>query len=279
MIPIKGYATFHTLKHCIVGKAHAPDDVDDEVKDVMHQTQEDLDALVKLLETHGIECYRPELTDHVIRPPISPRDYFAVIGDKLLVGKVVSGYKKILESIDRKNIKWYLGNDISTGNMIRCGDHIHWDVSRHVREDAENEITSWLAENNIKVTKTRHGWHMDGVYSIIKPGVIVATLDLPELADIYPKWDIHFCDSKPGPKPIPHEWGGNYAESNYDVNILSLDEENCVSTSVDTSLFKFLERHKVNPIVHKFRNKEFWDNGIHCVTQDLYREGKSETYI
>ena len=44
-------------------------------------------------------------------------------------------------------------------------------------------------------------------------------------------------------------------------------------------MFNFLEKNKINPIVCDLRDKNFWDNGIHCVTQDLYREGKMEDYF
>ena len=80
-------------------------------------------------------------------------------------------------------------------------------------------------------------------------------------------------------EPIQHDWGGDYKESNYDVNILSVNEENCVITKENKVLFDFLEKNKINPIVSKFRDKQFWDNGIHCVTQDLYREGEMEDYF
>ena len=44
-------------------------------------------------------------------------------------------------------------------------------------------------------------------------------------------------------------------------------------------MFKFLEKNKINPIVCDLRDQSFWDNGIHCVTQDLYREGVMENYL
>ena len=195
------------------------------------------------------------------------------------MGKVIAGYKGILKSIDREKIKWYLGNDISSGNMVRCGNHIHWDVSPQVKPEIEKEILQWLNENKYKVSITRYGWHMDGVYSILKPGVIVASRDLPELETIYPRWDICYPTAEQVQKPIQHDWGGDYKESNYDVNILSVNEENCVITKENKVLFDFLEKNKINPIVSKFRDKQFWDNGIHCVTQDLYREGDMEDYF
>jgi len=40
-----------------------------------------------------------------------------------------------------------------------------------------------------------------------------------------------------------------------------------------------LKKHKVEPIVFNFRHRYFWDGGIHCITQDLYREGTMEDYF
>ena len=279
MIPVKGYSTFDPLKHCIVGQVNSPDQVEEPLKEVMHRTQEDLDKLVDILESMDVVCYRPAVETTKERPPVSPRDYFVVLGEQLFVGKVISGYKEIIKEIDRKQIKWYLGNDISSGNIVRCGNHVHWDISKDVAPDKEQEIKEWLEQNKYKVSVTRHGWHLDGMYSIVKPGVIVATRGLSELETIYPKWDICYIDVDPVPKPLQHQWGGDYSESNYDVNILCVDQENCIVAKENKKMFKFLEKNKINPIICNFRDKSFWDNGIHCVTQDLYREGVMENYF
>ena len=279
MIPIKGYTTFQPLKHCIVGRASAPENVSERLKAVMHNTEEDLNNLVYTLESMDVVCYRPEIESTLDRPPISPRDYFVVLGEKIFVGKVIAGYKNIIKNIDRENIKWYLGNDISSGNMVRCGNHVHWDISPQVKPEVEKDILQWFQDNKYKVSITRYGWHMDGVYSILKPGVIAASRDLPELETMYPNWQIFYPTAEQVKKPIQHEWGGDFTESNYDVNILSVNEENCILAKENKELFNFLEKNKINPIVCEFRDKQFWDNGIHCVTQDLYREGSMEDYF
>ena len=279
MIPIKGYATFHPLKHCIVGQAHDPVNVHGDLKKIMQETGEDLDNLVHTLENFGVKCYRPIAPVGDQRPPISPRDYFCALGETLLVGKVVQGYKEILEKIDRRNIDWYLNNDISSANMIRCGDHIHWDISKQVQPDTEHKIMGWLNDQNYKVTVTRYGWHMDGVYSILKPGVMVATKYLPELESIYRGWNICYPEAITNKHVISHKWGGDHTETNFDVNVLSVDEANCILPTKHTALMKFLEDNRINPIVCELRHKEFWDNGLHCMTQDLYREGNQENYF
>jgi len=279
MIPVKGFATFHPLKHCIVGRAHDPKDVGDSLKKIMEDTNEDLDALVDKLTSAGVICYRPNVEKKDSRPPISPRDYFVAIGENLLVGKVIAGYKDILSKIDKGRIKWYLDNDISSGNMVRCGNHVHWDINNDVRPESERSIKKWLHENGYRISVTRHGWHMDGVYTILKPGVIVASRDLPELEEIYPGWDICYIDPVREHTTIKHTWGGNHEESNYDVNILSVDENTCFTTAVNDVMFRFLQKHSIEPVVCELRHKAFWDNGIHCMTQDLYREGMLEDYF
>ena len=37
-------------------------------------------------------------------------------------------------------------------------------------------------------------------------------------------------------------------------------------------VFDFLEKHHIAPVIAPFRHRWFWDGGVHCVTQDLYRE-------
>jgi len=279
MIPIKGFSTFDPLKHCIVGKAHDPKDVDNSLKKIMEETGEDLNKLCEILSTFGVTCHRPQAEDTSSRPPISPRDYFIALGENLFVGKVIAGYKEILAEIGKEKIKLYKNDDISSGNMVRCGNHIHWDISLDVQEKTEKSIKQWLAERGYRISVTRYGWHMDGVYSILKPGVIVASRDLSELEQIYPRWDICYVDADQNETPIKHPWGGNHMESNYGVNILSINEKTCITTAVNKPVLGFLKKHKIEPVLCTMRHKAFWDNGIHCMTQDLYREGVLENYF
>jgi len=40
-----------------------------------------------------------------------------------------------------------------------------------------------------------------------------------------------------------------------------------------------LTQHNIQPIYCRFRHRHFWDGGLHCLTVDTNREGKSETYL
>jgi hypothetical protein len=292
-IPIKGYSTFDPLKHCIVGRGHTPSAVrrrfgnsrwTERLVQIMEETEEDLTALSRTLNDLGVQCYRPE-AQFEIRPrssPIAPRDHFCVVGEKLLVGKTVPGFNHIIKKINPGSIKMYLDVDVSSANMIRCGDHIHWDIHPSISKHNEEKILEWLNSQGYRTTVTRMGWHMDGVYSIVKPGVIVASREFPELESIYPNWDI--LRLLPVPCDVDVELQStigvrNKDAHNYDVNILGVDTQTCILTAVNKELQLFLERHSIDPIVVNFRHRAFWDNGIHCLTQDLYREGSLETYV
>lgn len=292
-IPIKGYSTFDPLKQCIVGRGHTAQAIrgffgdsryTEPLVKVMEETEEDLSKLTQTLTGLGVQCHRPEAQLNV-RPrssPIAPRDHFCVLGDKLLVGKTVPGFNHILKQIDKTSVKMFLDSDISSANMIRCGDHIHWDIHPSVTTHHEEKIMDWIRSQGYRVTVSRKGWHMDGVYSIIKPGVIVASQDFPELESMYEGWDILRlnpvrCDVD---EELQKIIGIHNSDAhNYDVNILSVDQNMCLLASSNYDLRKFLDRHNVASLVVDFRHRAFWDNGIHCVTQDLYREGTLETYV
>ena len=49
--------------------------------------------------------------------------------------------------------------------------------------------------------------------------------------------------------------------------------------SPDHPRFEHFKKHKVEPVLFNFRHRYFWDGGIQCITQDLYREGKMEDYF
>ena len=120
MIPIKGYATFHPLKHCLVGKNFSSDffkklSLDPKVisplQRIADETEEDYQTLEKILKDAGVKTYRSFLDinkvgslKNIFRPPVNPRDHFAVIGETLYaVCGPIDGYTDVLKRVPRKN--------------------------------------------------------------------------------------------------------------------------------------------------------------------------------
>ena len=71
MIPIKGYATFHPLKHCLIGKTFSSDffkkniknpKITDPLRRIADETEEDYQKLDEILKSAGVKTYRSFLT-------------------------------------------------------------------------------------------------------------------------------------------------------------------------------------------------------------------------
>ena len=76
-----------------------------------------------------------------------------------------------------------------------------------------------------------------------------------------------------------NKWVGVVDETVFDVNMLSINQDVIICNNYNKQVFDFFKKHKVEPIICNFRHRYFWDGGIHCITQDFYREGELTEYI
>ena len=74
-------------------------------------------------------------------------------------------------------------------------------------------------------------------------------------------------------------WIGYVDETIFDINVLSIDESTVITNGYDKDIATELKKYKVDIIPFNFRHKYFWDCGLHCITLDLSREGKNESYF
>ncbi len=96
------YQHWDPLEVCVVGKAYPPEfyswitdkNTRKKFEQVARETEEDFQKLIKLLMQFGVEIVRPNIPDTFedcmvddvwLPPPVTPRDYFIMIHDKLWV--------------------------------------------------------------------------------------------------------------------------------------------------------------------------------------------------
>ncbi len=330
MIPIKGYATFDPLKHCWIGSGFKSEwfkDLDiyknnkimDPLKKIAEETEEDYLALEKILQDAGVETHRSFLDidkigslKNIFRPPVNPRDHFAVIGETLYaVGPGSAGYVDVLKQIDRKNLEMCnCPGAISTAVISRVGKDMYWDIPHNTEKQiVEKYKTKWQGEG-FRVHTSNRGYHNDGSFCVVKPGCIVSLMDIQDYESMFPGWDVLFMPDQSWKKVHPFlqmkdkvggqwwlkgeehneqlikfvntwldDWVGYVEETVFDVNMLSLDQNTIICNNYNKDVFAHFKKHKVEPIIFNFRHRYFWDGGIHCITQDLYREGKLEDYF
>ena len=327
MIPIKGYATFHPLKHCLIGKNFSADfflkniknkKIADPLARIADETEEDYQTLEKILKSHNITTYRPEFDENKYdknfhgRPPVCPRDHFAVIGNTLYATQSTDFYGSFLKQIDRKNLflRNYESVVLTTATICRVGKDLWWDINSNADTIIVNKIKKIWEDEGFRVHISFRGYHSDGSFCVVKPGCIVSLHDIQDHATEFPGWEVLYLPDQSWSKVSPFlkmkekvggrwwvkdeedndqliefvntwltDWVGYVEETVFDVNMLSIDENTIICNNYNKEVFDHFKRHRVEPIVFNFRHRYFWDGGIHCITQDLYREGTMEDYF
>ncbi len=154
------------------------------------------------------------------------------------------------------------------------------------------------------------GGHGDATYCPVAPGLIISLRDIPTYADTFPDWEVVYLPpsnyshmrefegsmkSTKGRWHMPDfeydqhlvnmveyyfdTWVGQVSETVFDVNILCVDNKNIVVSAHNDQVESACARHGIDVHVVPFRHKYFWDCGIHCVTNDLHREGTMQTFL
>jgi len=204
---------------------------------------------------------------------------------------------------------------LSTSFIHLLGKDIFWGTNTPGWKDSpiiQHHKQLWESQGfrvNIQATEEMGG-HGDATWCILKPGVIVTLHDLQNYAEKFPGWDILYLEDKYWDQLSPfrtmkkkvggkwwiqgeehndelinyvESWLGNWVgyceETVFEVNMLSINPELVLVNSYNERVFHFLKKHKIEPVICTQRHRWFWDGGVHCLTQDLYREGEQHDYF
>lgn len=312
-----------------VWPTHFYDDLEPAIRDAFCQitewTKEDLNKVQKKLEDFNILVKRPYVdgdkslyvdeNNKLYKPPITPRDSNAVVGNKLFFGdrSLHHCYEPLLKEYPADQViknKWLsgagivkLGRDVIEDRFISKGkeiEHIYRDF--HKAQD-----TFELLKDDYRIHYATNGGHVDGCFMPLKPGLLLATNYWTDYDLMFPGWEtialatptyqnytFHNGPNSrrwmlPGVPSYPRlneyietycsEWIGNFRETYFEVNIVMIDEKNMLCMGEHPSLFAKLEKHGITCHVIPFRTRTFWDGGLHCITLDIRRQAVLEDYF
>jgi len=68
-----------------------------------------------------------------------------------------------------------------------------------------------------------------------------------------------------------NNWTGNVEETVFEINMVVIDDKNCILDRYNQRIFKRLEHYGVTPHISNLKHVEFWDCGIHCSVCDINR--------
>lgn len=235
MSVINSYNNWGKLEEVFLGDVypaswydHLPTDVRDCFQELTEKTKEDLRVIEKLIESFGVVVRRPvyehiddyvhPYTQHLIKPDITPRDFFLTAGKTLYAKR--SHIKKDPWQV---HLDYYVSQggdvqpvlktaellDLIGASTVRAGKDIYFDLTIHNRPTENSELTeifkkNYLAKfNDYRVHLLFNGGHTDSCFSLLKPGVILTSKYFDDYERTFPGWKLINVAS---PQFANHSW-------------------------------------------------------------------------
>jgi hypothetical protein len=233
------------------------------------------------------------------RPPLQVRDSFFVVGDELYQTRNDGPYvQAMIDDVTARTNKPIFDYEFEAPSVTVFGNKLFVDALEcpALPESIKNKFSEYTT-HPVDV-----GGHNDAVFSIIKPGVLITLKDPAIYADTFPGWDIlslpiaswqAMADFRKvkvdnggkwwAPDLQENEymvnfvdtwlskWVGYAKETVFDVNCLVINERLVMINNYNEEIHNFFKKHNIEYIVAPLRHRFFWDGGLHCVTNDLYR--------
>jgi hypothetical protein len=291
--------------------------------DVIRQTLDPNDSIINHVEAPVISpvagvagsLYKRTPIDP---PPMCPRDHYMILGNQLLyttkhsnLGPIISGNvdsKYIINpnSYELLGHKNYIDENYEqfwAPAVTRVGKDLFVDLY-----DFPN-LSVWFKTHfpEYRVHTVKVGGHNDGVFSPVKPGLIISCVGFDHYKETFPGWEVCYLEGESWEKVngwwdlkkknrgkwwVPGEesnkkliefvntwlndWMGYVEESVFDVNVLVINEKQVLVSNYNKQAFEAFKRHGMEPIIVPWRHRYFWDGGLHCITLDLERDGEME---
>ena len=318
-IKLNVWSEYQPLEEVVVGNICEYKDIDvpfanqkhiDNLKVVLDYTFEDLDKIkteLKKLDIVVHQCNSFPLKGSA--PPLQPRDWFMVYGDKAISPlQNVEWNKAKTKSLEHVLDEQIQGDYIDTACFLRCGNDLFYsdDYGSSGTSEGEAFVINTIKDinPNLRVHKISNvGAHLDGSIFFVRPGLILTILDKKELPNCLLDWDIIQCDDplamevesarvwqdlfkykhKKFHPLIIDKWlwykNANPDETCFSLNALSINEQCVMMPGYNKYVFDQLKQKKIDVINLDLKSLDFWDTGLHCFTNELKRSGNCVDYF
>jgi len=296
---------------------HLAPQVRDVFQKLTQITQQDLLLIQRTIESFGVVVRRPQfnsIDDHLVRdvlqkPPVVPRDDFVVVGNCLHHTNCINpAWSWIVDQYRQDSasqVRASPHNCVHGANVVRVGRDIVLDT-----DVFDIEYNNWWPDYRVQMEK--NGGHMDGCFAVLRPGLILANHYFDGYDRTFPGWEILYLDNPTyhahpstgyqQPYPVYNgkfydttvgtnkmfnehiiqhalDWVGNYTETYFELNCLSIDESNVIMLAENEHLANDLSRRGITVHWVPFRTRSFWDGAMHCLTVDIRRQSTIEDFF
>lgn len=292
---------------------HLPNEIADPLRKITQYTKEDTARLQRFLETRGIIVRRPVFgpienylnqRDHLVRPPVTPRDHYLVLGKTLfsLHNQLpIDPWQHWLDHYRQKNYDVQSPKDMPINcmvppSLVRMGKDLYLDKDTHT--GVWGFMCQWMVETaeHYRINVSATTGHSDGVFCPVAPHTLVSTHYKVDYTKSFPDWEVFYVPPSQNNFTNPKNWWledddinnnqsfsrhiqeqaaawvGDYRETVFEVNMLVLDPANVVAMKDFPPLTNWLRDRGINVHCYDLRTRSFWDGGWHCFTLDIHRD-------
>jgi hypothetical protein len=326
---ISSHTGFQPLQEVWLGNCypdHFYEHLDPELRDfccmISEITRQDLQRIQTTIEQFGVQVCRPDFSagvdaylddqQHLIKPPITPRDWALALGNTLYITpQYSSGVQPFQSHLDRYGAGVRILDRFTQHpehwcyivfpSVVRVGldIFIDYEPSDPYQTAAVATVQQELG-SQYRLHFSTTGDHSDGVFCPVSPGVIVSTHYREHYGQDFPGWKViplpdsslgyngsnarwwvpgvDLCHFNNSMLDIIDPWLGDSRETVFEVNMLVIDPANVLVLAHDDHVCRELEQAGITPHVVDFRARGFWDGGLHCLTLDIRRQGSIVNY-
>ena len=230
--------------------------------------------------------------------------------NKFPTNRRVYAWNSVKNWLEKNNVPIVYDQYISAANVWRLGIDLYFNFNNIITKlNEESFLKKWRKLfPDYRIHGVSAPGHGDGAMHPVKEGLILAIKNEKFYKDYYPDWEVVRVQNMYDQiKPLLEMKNKNrsrwwikgeennqdlidyidtwldhwvtYAEETvFDVNILPINEQNCIVNGYNKAIFDAFDRHGVTPHIVNFRHRWFWDGGLHCITSDIHREGSMKTF-
>lgn len=166
-------------------------------------------------------------------------------------------------------------------NVLRCGRDLFYLVSNSGNKKGARWLQSILGrEFRVHPLEGIYSYmHIDSTISLLRPGLVLlnpSRIQKDRIPAPLDKWDVIWC-----PEPVDIGFHKPYENAStwIGMNLLMVRPDLALVEKNQLELIKALEKKKIEVIPTQMRHQRTLGGGAHCVTLDLHREGRLESYF
>lgn len=207
----------------------------------------------------------------------------------LLLSKPIKEFKFKDEDFFENNIYNNIKNNtlskiqIDGANILKLGKDLFVNISRVSHLLGYQWIKEQFTGVNFHPMSLAQK-HIDGTIIALRPGLLLMHSGWKKdyktaLPTQLQNWDVVFFDSD------DIDYTDLYATDNFnwgttDINILSIDRNTIIVQQEFYNQYNtILKDYKIEVIPVQLRHNDLWEGGLHCITNDVNRDGTMESYF